>query len=70
MSPMCHKTEKIIKEIQFLELRNTSGLKSSQDWINSRFEQAEESINKFEYGQCRLSTLKNGKKKRKYEEIK
>lgn len=65
MRPMHHKIENIIKEIQFLELKNISELKSSLDWINSRFEQAEESIGKFEYGQCRLSTLKNGGKRMK-----
>lgn len=46
-----------------MELKNTSGFKWSLDWINSRFEQIEESIRKFEYGQCRLFTLKNEEKK-------
>ena len=31
MRPMCHKIERITKEIQILELKNASELKSSLD---------------------------------------
>lgn len=55
---MCHKIEKIIKGIQVLDLKSTTELESSLDWVNSRFDNVEEILSKFEYSQCRLSNLK------------